>query len=96
MLLNRATFDCGQMHAVEGAAALNTCAEETRSVSEGRSQSDSERSELPARARETNEERSLGVKKNSVHPYLCCLRVQRKQFPLPAPCRFDGAWRDVV
>ena len=36
-------------------ATPNVCAEETQSVSEGRSQSDSERSELPARAREGTE-----------------------------------------
>ena len=41
-------------------AALNTCAEETQIVSEERSQSDSERSELPARAREGFEERRHG------------------------------------
>ena len=35
--------------------ASDTCAEETQSVSEGRSQSDGERSELPARAREKTE-----------------------------------------
>ena len=35
--------------------AFDTCAEETQSVSEGRSQSDGERSELPARAREETE-----------------------------------------
>ena len=42
---------------IEGgvSATLNACAEETQSVSEGRSQSDSERSELPARAREETE-----------------------------------------
>ena len=39
----------------ERSATLNTCAAETRSVSEGRSHSDSERSELPARAREVME-----------------------------------------
>ena len=39
----------------EKPTALNTCAEETQSVSEGRSKSDSERSELPARAREETE-----------------------------------------
>ena len=36
-------------------ATPNVCAKETQSVSEGRSQSDSERSELPARAREGTE-----------------------------------------
>lgn len=41
-------------------ATLNACAEETQSVSEGRSQRDSERSELPARAREGFEERRHG------------------------------------
>ena len=50
----------GQVHVVERSATLNTCAEETQGVSEGGSQSDSERSELPARARETDEERSRG------------------------------------
>ena len=35
--------------------AFNACAEETQGVSEGRSQRDSERSELPARAREETE-----------------------------------------
>ena len=35
--------------------ASDTCAEETQGVSEGRSQSDSEHSELPARAREETE-----------------------------------------
>lgn len=39
----------------ETSATLNTCAAETQSVSEERSQSDSERSELPARAREVME-----------------------------------------
>ena len=41
-------------------ATPNACAEETQSVSEGRSQSDSERSELPARAREDQEDRRRG------------------------------------
>ena len=41
-------------------ATPNACAEETQSVSEGRSQSGSERSELPARARENEEDRRRG------------------------------------
>ena len=41
-------------------ATPNVCAEETQSLSEGRSQSDSERSELPARAREETEKGRRG------------------------------------
>ena len=76
-------------------ATLNTCAEETQSVSEGRSQSDSERSELPARAREGLEEGRHGERKEecradregsdaanalfSASPKLRNLRVKRRR-----------------
>ncbi len=66
-------------------SASNTCAEETQSVSEGRSQSDSERSELPARAREETEEgRHGGDSKKSLDRIDKIVEVSASRPPNPA------------
>ena len=66
-------------------SASNTCAEETQSVSEGRSQSDSERSELPARAREETENgRHGGDSKKSLDRIDKIVEISASRPPNPA------------